>query len=278
LGYSRVDDRWVKHDEVMTGQGYVRHRGGWRIPQEVALAKAADAVDRQQKDWMRKVKGWRAAVEKGRGKEGDAIDAIRSLVDPNAAPALADIVSDSGAPYDLRRLCIEVLAKMKSPVSVQCFIRCALEEQDHNIRDVCLDQLTRFGTAGAARAFERALRSSDNKTINRAGYCLGVLKQRESTLPLINALVTEHKFIVQSEAGGPGQMNLGFGSGAGGGGNSFGVGGRPKVIKQAFQNESVLAALVAIHPGTNFRFDVAAWKDWYSRREVPAVVNLRRDD
>ncbi len=121
------------------------------------------------------------------------------------------------------------------------------------------------------------LTSKDNLKVNQAGLCLGALKDPSATLPLINALVTEHKYIVQSPGGSPGQLNLGFGSGPSGGGNSFGVGGRPQVIEKKLRNEGVLNALVAIHPGVNFGYDIEAWKRWYVEKDQSVVLDLRRD-
>jgi hypothetical protein len=277
LGYSRVEDGWVKTDEWMKGQGYVRYGGAWRIPQDVMVEKAAEEAEKRQNDWKRKVKTWRTAIVKRRGKEQEAIDAIRAIDDPNAAPALIAILENKKENRDLRMLMIDVLGGLQSPVAVGAFIKRAIEDSDAKIRDACLDQLSRFGTQHAVRAFEKLLESKDNKIVNRAAFCLGALRQPEATLALINSLFTEHSFLVQ-QGGTPGQLNLGFGSGPGGGGNTFGVGGRPKLVTTELKNQSVLNALVALHPGTNFGFNIEAWKNWYVEQYAPSAATLRRDD
>ncbi len=277
LGYSQVEDGWVKTDEWMRGQGYVRYGGGWRIAQDVMLEKAAKEAEKRQNDWKRKVKTWRTAIAKRRGKEQEAIDAIRAIDDPNAAPALIAILENKKESRDPKMLMIDVLGGLQSPAAVGAFIKRAVEDSDANIRDACLDQLARFGTPQAVRAFERLLDAKDNKIVNRAAFCLGTLKQPEATLALINSLVTEHTFLVQ-QGGAPGQLNLGFGDGPGGGGNSFGVGGRPKPVTANLKNENALNALVALHPGINFGFNVEAWKNWYIEQYEPSTATLRRDD
>ena len=277
LGYSKVDGAWVKTDELMLSRGYIRYRGDWRTPQDVALEQVAQRNDKQVKDWRQKVNSWRTAINKRRGKEQDARDAIRAIDDPAAAPALAEIVGDTGEQRDLRLLCIEVLGKLHSPVGVGAFIKRAVEDTDPHIREACLDELARFGTPQAVRICEKLLTSKDNQKINQAALCLGTLKDPAATLPLINALVTEHKYIVQSSGGNPGQYNLGFGSGPSGGGNSFSAGGRPQIIEKKLRNEGVLNALVAIHPGINFGYDIEAWKRWYVDKDRPTVLDLRRD-
>ena len=277
LGYSRVDDRWVKTDEWKTNQGYIRYRGDWRIPQDVMLEKAAEEADKRERDWKKQVTTWRTWITRPRGKEQDAIDAIRAIDDPNAAAALAVILKDEKEQRNLRMLVIEAMGGLESPVAVGAFIERAMKDPDPNVRDACLDQLVHFGTARAVQAFQKLLEASDNKIVNRAAFCLGSLGQPEATLALINSLVTEHRFLVQT-SGAPGRMNVGFGDGPGGGGNNFGVGGRPKLVKPKLQNESVLNALVALNPGVHFGYNIEAWKAWYVDQHQPLPGDLRRDD
>jgi len=278
LGYSRVQDRWIKTDEWMQNQGYVRYRGAWRTPQDVALEQAIEQFDKSEKDWMRKIKTWRTWFVKARGREMQAREAIRAIDDPAAAAGLIEIVENEKDPAELRRLCIEVLGKLRTPRATGVFVQRAIQDSDPNVRDACLDELKRFGSAQAVPMFQALLKSPDNKKVNRAATCLAMLKNPEATLALVNALVTEHKFMVQTGGGPPGQMNLGFGSGPSGGGGTFGVSGNPKIVKQDLRNESVLNALRAIWPGVNFGFDVEAWKAWLADRQAPSVPNLRRDD
>jgi hypothetical protein len=277
LGYSKVEGKWVKTDEWMLSRGYVRYRGAWRIAQDVALEQMAEKQEKQVKEWLQKVKTWRTAIAKRRGKEQEALEAIRAIRDVAAAPALAEIVADTRESRELRLMCIEVLGKLRCPAGWSAFIKRAVEDTDPHIREACLDQLAQFGTPQAVRACERLLASKDNTKINRAALCLGALQDPSATQPLINALITDHKFILQSSGGSPGQMNLGFGNSPSGGGNSFSAGGRPQVIEKKLQNEAVLNALVALHPGINFGYDVEAWKRWYANKDRPTVLDLRRD-
>jgi hypothetical protein len=277
LGYSKVEGNWVKTDEWMLSRGYIRYRGAWRIAQDVALEQTAEKHEKQVKEWLQKVKTWRTAITKRRGKEQEALEAIRAIRDVAAAPALAEIVEDTRESRELRLVCIEVLGKLRCPAGWSAFIKRAVEDTDPHIREACLDQLAQFGTPQAVRACERLLTSKDNIKVNRAALCLGALQDPSATQPLINALITNHKFILQSSGGSPGQMNLGFGNSPGGGGNSFSAGGRPQVIEKKLQNEAVLNALVALHPGINFGYDVEAWKRWYANKDRPTVLDLRRD-
>lgn len=277
LGYSKIDGNWVNTDEWMLSRGYVRYRGAWRIAQDVVLEQTAEKYEKQVKEWRQKVKTLRTAITKRRGKEQEALEAIRAIRDAAAAPALAEIVEDARETRELRLVCIDVLGKLRCPAGWSAFVKRAVEDTDPHIREACLDQLARFGTPQAVRACEQLLASKDNIKVNRAALCLAALQDPSATKSLINALITEHKFIVQSSGGSPGQMNLGFGSGPSGGGNSFSAGGRPQVIEKKFQNEGVLNALVTLHPGINFGYDVEAWKRWYASKDRPTVLDLRRD-
>lgn len=278
LGFSRVDDRWIQTDQWMQQQGYIRYQGSWRIAQDVALEKAAEQVEKSAKDWRKKIKAWRTWILKSRGRELEAMAAIKAIQDPAASAGLVEILNNETDPRALRLLCIDVLGRLRSSLAGRAFIERAMSDRDASIRDACLDQLSHFGTLQASRAFQTFLRSPDNTKVSRAAACLGLLGSAEATLPLINALVTEHKFMVQSAGGTPGQLNLGFGSGGGGGGNSFGVGGRPKIFKQNLSNEAVLNALVALWPGINFGYDEEAWRAWYADQQTPDTLNLRRSE
>jgi hypothetical protein len=277
LGFSRVDNRWVNTDQWMTSQGYIRYRGSWRIPQDVALEKQAEEHEKREKEWKRKLKTWRGWIAKRRGQEKAALDAIRAIDDPTASGALIDVLNDKQAGSNLKRLCVDVLGRLQTPAGVRSLIDRSINDPSADVRDACLDQLESFGAMQAVRTFEGLLTSSDNKLVNRAATGLAILGRPEATLSLINALITEHKFLVTT-GGGPGKFNLGFGGGPGGGGNSFSAGGQTKMVKTPLKNENVLNALISLYPGTNFGYDMESWKTWYARQRMPVTVRLRRSD
>ena len=89
---------------------------------------------------------------------------------------------------------------------------------------------------------------------------------------MIDALVTNHKFVLTPK-GGAGSINPVFGSGGGGGLN---MGGKPKIIKQDLRNQGVHDALMALVGTVDFKFDEAAWKRWLAAEQTPKAVDLRR--
>ena len=143
-----------------------------------------------------------------------------------------------------------------------------LHERDRQVREQALDALADSGSPIAIEAFIKTLKDEKNTMVHRAAIALAHVKNPSmSTLPLIDALITEHKRTV-----GGGGIQPTFGSGGGG----LNVGSEPKVIKEKYRNEPVLHALSALHSGVNFGFDQAAWKKWYVAENVPPNVNLRR--
>lgn len=271
LGYSQVEGKWMRQDEWMTAQGYVRDRGTWRLPQEIELEKAGDATEEIIIEWRKKLKTWRSWIVKGRDKAREGEVEIRGIRDPYAAIALAEQLDNEKEPRQLKLLYVDMLGRLPSAASIDGLIKHALEDLDGKVREACLDELTRIGSTRATEAFIIHLRDPEQVMVHRAAIGLARLNAQSATLPLIDALVTEHKVLTGSGSGGltPTFSNQGGGLSAGGG---------PKIEEKEFNNEPVLQALTAIHRGVNFGFNVAAWKNWYVENNVPQAVNLRRSE
>jgi hypothetical protein len=124
------------------------------------------------------------------------------------------------------------------------------------------------------------LKDKDNVTVNRAAFGLGRMKDPSSIGPLIDALVTVHKFKIAKQGGDNATTNT-FGKGPGGsgapGGMGFGAGNGPSIIRQSISNQTVLDALVVL-TGQNFGFDKQAWKYWLAaQKKPPDAIDARRD-
>ena len=125
------------------------------------------------------------------------------------------------------------------------------------------------------------LKSKLNKEVNRAAKVLGDIKDPSTIEPLIDKLITRHKYrIVQG--GGPNQISQSFSTnpnggnqGFGGGGHSFGGKG-PKYVYKYEQNRQVLYALTAL-TGHNFNYDTVLWKNWFKGQRRNERLNGRRD-
>lgn len=275
LGHMFVDGKWTARDELMQARGYVKHKGSWKLPDEVEIEVERRRVEFAEKQWRKQIRLWRRQLAKNPG----AVDNIRGIFDPLAAAAVADLLADEEEDRGLRHEYIEVLGRLDSPVAVTALIRCALLDADADTRHLCLERLPERGRGAAVSAFTAALKSNEPRLVTAAGEGLTFLKEPEVIPQLIDALVTEHKFKVSE--GNPGQIGTSFGSSSdgsfGGTGLSTGGGGT-RVETKAVQNRSVLEALLSVTAGVNYRYDQIAWRRWLAESTAPEDLDLRRRD
>ena len=151
-------------------------------------------------------------------------------------------------------------------------LKCVTEESDDVMIERCLDQLREWKSRTAMHFFIRMLKSNDNNSVNSAANALGSLEMKDEMLPLIEALVTNHKI----QVGGGNNVNANFsGNQPGLGGLQFG--GKPKIIERNIQNRAALSALLAIVPeGVNYGLHEEQLMNWYIRMNTPQQVKLRR--
>ncbi len=269
LGYHQSDGHWVRQQDVMTQRGYIRQGGNWKLPQEIELEKFAGGHEQATGEYRKKLKLWAEWITKARGKQAEGEAAIRGIKDPEASEALLEMLLDQKQPRPLRLLYLEVLSQMPNNASQVACSRIAIEDPDATLRDHCLDYLSERHSQYALKYFIQMLKNEQNATVHRAAFALAKLKDPAATMPLIDALITEHKEVV-----GGGGINPSFSNQGGG----LSMGGSPKVVKRKIQNDPVLGALTVLYPGVNFQFDQQAWRRWYSEQFTPKQVNLRRSD
>ena len=274
LGHLFVDGQWTARDELMQARGYVKHKGSWKLPHEVAIEVERERVELAEKQWRKQIRLWRRQL----AKNAAAAESIRGISDPLAAAALADLLDDE-EDRGLRHDYIEVLSRLDSPVAVTALVRCALWDGDVDTRRLCVERLPSRGRGAAVTEFTKALKRNDPRLVRSAGEGLAFLKEPEVIPQLINALVTKHRITVSE--GNPGQLGASFGGSSdgsiGGTGLSTGGGGT-RVETQAVQNRSVLEALLAVTEGVNYRYDQIAWRRWLAESTAPEDLDLRRRD
>jgi hypothetical protein len=271
LGYSHVDGRWQRPNEYMAKQGFVRHRGGWRLPQELAIERRERAYQQQGVVWHKNVKLWRDWIIKGRNRAQEGLANMQAIRDPQAVGALAAQLRRADEPKALKQLYIAILSNFPTNgTAIGALTFVALHDANIRTRERALEALEASRSRVATLAFIKSLRDNDTKMVQRAGVALGYMNQPDvTTLPLIDALITEHKYTV-----GGGGMTPSFGSG----GSGLSMGGKPKTVKKKVQNEVVLRSLTSMYEGVNFGFDQEAWRRWYVQQNTPRGVNLRRGE
>ncbi len=272
LGYGMLGGKWTRPEDFMEAQGYIRYKGTWRLPQQVAVLEQEREIELAQKEWRKNLRVWRGWL--GGRRHGEAMQRLRDVSDPLAAMGLAELLAAESDPA-LRAMYVDSLARIGGSNVVNALLASALNDDDLEVRLRCIDHLKQLGRIPALTAFTQGLASKDNRMVNRAAVGLGRLGDPEAIVPLIEALVTQHETIVQPA----GNIRPSFGgtSDGSGGMNGLSVGGGPQKIIQHVQNKSVLEALIGLTK-QNYRYAEDDWKTWYVRaHSLPSDVNLRRD-
>ena len=272
LGYVRINDRWEQTDVWMRQQGYIRYKKRWRLPQEVAAEIAAEKQVQERVQLKSQIQRWRTLILKGRSGGPDSTRELKEIVNPLAAPILAELLKKKNEPRLLKMIYVEVLAKLGGGTAVDALADRVMNDADERIQEICLEQLCEWKSRRAIVFFVLKLQSSNNGEINQAGYALGQMGHQDAIVPLIEALTSKHKI----QIGNPNQINAGFTPGGNGG---LGFGGRPKIIEQEVFNKRVHGGLLLLVPdGVNYGFNKTGWKDWYAQANTPQNVSLRRID
>jgi len=269
LGYQRFGSRWLTQEEHMQSLGYVKYKGAWRLKQEIEIASRQEQQDLAVKKLRKDIRIWLDQIVSG-GRMADAASrSLNALQDPNAAPALAEVLGDSQQPRAVRKRCLDILATLPTNAAIPTLCNVAMSDSDGTLQDGCLDLLKQQGANIAVPFFINELKSKSNARINRAADCLARLGDKSATLPLINALVTEHRETV-SMGGGAGSISAGPGG--------FSTGKSAMVIKKRLENSSVRSALSTLYPGVNFNYNIDEWRAWYVKTQTTSTIDLRRDD
>ena len=281
LGYSQLDGQWVTRDEVMTQRGWVKYKGKWMLPQEKELIEKKHQQEAAQQEWFRKLKLWRGWL--GGDRDQQARENFHAIDDPVAVKALAIALRDDSA-LPARLLYVDALAKIDTREAARALAIASIYDSVEEVRLTCLDRLQTKKRPDVVAYFVGKLKDkkSSNEVINLAGVALGRMRDPSAISPLIDALVTIHKFKI-AKPGGDNSTSSTFGTGPGGrgapggGGIGMSAGGGPTIISKPFANQCVLDALVAL-TGQNFNFDQQAWRYWYAaQKKPPEAFDPRRN-
>lgn len=271
LGYTNIDGRWVKPEEHNQRLGYVKYKGAWRTPQDVALSTAREQAQSAERKWKADIKTWRGWLNRP-SKQAEGLANLQAIDDPRASPALVELLDDQREPPHHKMLYVELLGRMapRSPLARGALVNQALYSPDPQLRDKCLDYLANCDKKVVAQMFVMALRDKKNEVVNRAAVGIARMNDPDAIPALIEALTTTHRYVVNS--GGGGSIGASFSPS----GSSFSAGNGPQQVERERRNEHVLNALTAMTGGKNFSFDKDAWRQWYAESKLPERYELRR--
>jgi hypothetical protein len=273
LGFRRNDGQWMTRDEVMASRGMVMYDGKYVTRQHVELLERQKQAKVSQADWanhLERLRRWLTGRRQDRSAE--ALAEIQSIQDPAAAEAVVGMLMREELP-ELKRLWLEVAARLDHSAAVDALVDFSLTDPDPELRHQALEYLIKSGRRGLITPYIRSLKNKDNEIINRAGAALGQIGNPDAMGPLIDALITKHRYKV--EDGNPDQHAYTFSPQ--GGGFSFGGGG-PKYVTETIRNPEVLAALVHLSGDTSFDYDQGQWRRWLAAQAKQQAVDIRRDE
>ncbi len=273
LGFRRNDGQWMTRDEVMESRGMVMYDGKYVTRQHVELLEQNKKAKVSQADWSNHLERLRRRLTGRRqDQSAEAHAEIQAIQDPAAAEAVVDMLRREESP-DLKRLWLEVASRLDHVAAVDALVHVSLTDPDPELCHQSLEYLIKSGRRGLVTPYVRALKNRDNEIINRAGAALGQIGDADAMGPLIEALITKHKYKV--EDGNPDQHAYTFSPQ--GGGFSFGGGG-PKFVTETVRNPEVLAALVHLSGGTSYDYDQGQWRRWLAAQAKQQLVDVRRDE
>ncbi len=276
LGFHQKNGQWMNRDDVMASRGLVLFDGKYVTPQQVELLKQQKESKVTQVDWINRIEQLRRwLIGKRQDRASQAHAEIQAIRDPQAAEAVVATLRRENDPQ-LKRLWIETAARLNHHVALDALVHLSLYDPSDEVRHQCLEHLVKSRRPGLVTPYIRALKDKDNEIVNRAGAALGQIGDRDAIGPLIDALITKHKFKV-SDAN-PDQQAYTFSNeGGGSGAFSFGGSNAPQVVVQSLRNRLVLDALLNLAGDANFDYDQVQWRGWLAAQAKATAVDVRRD-
>jgi hypothetical protein len=273
LHYRKVDGEWKTRKQEMESMGYVSYKGKWRTSQEVAIIDRLRKTDLAVKEWKGQLKRWRGWL--GTEREPEAIEQIDAINDPFAVPALVFALEQDKFDEHRKRY-IRALARTDSPQAWRTLCVLAVDDESEDIRLTCLEQLEAHPSEPFVDYFISRLNDGVNLKVNFAADGLARMNSPAAIVPLIEHVVTKHKYTVS--AGNPFGMGGSLVKGPHGmGGAGLNMGNQTQVVVQEQNNQKVLDAL-AKQTGVNYGFDKLAWRRWYAEQKKGQSFNGRRDE
>ena len=292
LGRVWHEGAWVDRDEMMATRGYVKYKGRYVTVQELDLIqKTADELA-TEREWFQKVRiwhGWVGGRHEERYRQG--LVALQQIDDPHAAPAIIRFLCEDKQ-REMRNLGVTLLSKLAGPKGAAGLIKLSLYDSDGDVRYASLNGIAEVDFEFAQNAYVRELRGSLNPVVCRAASGLARVGDQRAVGPLIDALVTSHRYQVQTNVP-AGQAYSGSTDGSTGG-QSLMSGTLPPEVELAMRtgqlpqgaviappigggtmprktvvvtvnqpNQEALSTLQKL-TGQNYGFDERTWRLWWA--------------
>lgn len=281
LDYMPLGNTWVKRDSFRRSKGMVREKGKWRFAEELAGGADAVSFDEQRIEWIRKLRSLKSLAARNNAKGAEALAEIQAINDPAADEVVRKEFLEAKGDRQ-RAMWLTILARLKTPLSIQTLAETGLNDRSQTIRDLCFEALREHGKYIAIQYYLSRLFDNNNEVVQNAGRALTELsdpvmaKDPQVAMALVDALETTHTEII---APGPG-MQVGMASGSNGSSGpiqQFG-GDKPQARKYQKKNQNVLNALLeVVEDDVDYQFNKDRWRVYFASKFSPPTGDLRRD-
>jgi hypothetical protein len=293
LGHTWKDGAWVDWEAYMAARGYVKHKGKYVTQQELELLEKTAAELKHEQEWYPKVRlwsGWLTGRDADRSQQG--LTALRAIADDDSSPAVLRFLGEHAA-RDVRLLGVEVLSKSGGLKAAQALAKLVLRDADQDVRLSALQSIPEEQFDAVQPLFIKELRNETNAIVCRAAQGLLRVGDERSIAPLIESLITSHKYEVRvpgtpgqtyafgtngTMAGGvplPPEIEAGLRTGQYPNGvvilNPDGPGSALRMktilVRQDHQNAEALAALQRL-TGESYGYDERLWRLWWAAKKA----------
>lgn len=275
LGYIYKGREWISPEEINIGRGLQKDGVVWRSGQELELAA-------EKKKYAESVSTWRKTVQRmfANSENPQTRNDILSLKDPDAVPALSEILTSPKSSPNARVLALKALESVGTTMAMGEIVGHAMDpkEPSQDIRNLCLELIRKHPETVemAGNSFARFLANGNNDTINQAAKAIMAIGAKDQIPNLIRVLETTHKRTYTTGSPGVGGSFNPTGDSSltkRGGGITMGQTTRTETFD--VKNHAVHEALCEL-TGVDFGFDRAGWLNWLESQHRSLDTDFRR--
>jgi hypothetical protein len=208
LGHVLMGGRWLDGDELKESQGLVKFKGRWVRPEEKERRESLAASVAEGNTWVKRVRMLRDAFVAGPAQRSqEAEKRLLAIDQPVAIGPVMKVLGDDPIPA-LRSLGSRILGGISGPEASLALVNHLLIEEDQDVRQATMNELTRREASEVVPLLAKGLRSTLPQVVNRAAWGLGNLNALAMVPQLIPALITYQSQVVMVEDAGVGRRRL----------------------------------------------------------------------
>lgn len=194
LGHLRQNDKWMTRDEAMAAKGYVKYKGKYLFPQEIALLESSAVHREAETEWYKKLHAWQAGLHSTNvARQTQARQELADIADADAVGPLVKLFRNESAD-DVRLIFVRTLARLQSLPAVQALVIQSLFDQSAAVRVAAMEGITGKSRDVAIPIYTKALADDLNVIVLRSAVALGHFGNPEVVPNLIEVLSTTHTY------------------------------------------------------------------------------------